>query len=78
MGRETLLPGFQDNLMGAQRGRALQFSVSLPKSEEQAEQIEGAGQETGSIKSAETSEQSLLFRVTIHDISRKRNSCFGR
>ena len=71
MGRETLLPGFQDNLMGAQRGRALQFSVSLPKSEEQAEQIEGAGQETGSIKSAETSEQSLLFRVTIHDISRK-------
>ena len=71
MGRETLLPGFQDNLMGVQRGRALQFSVSLPKSEEQAEQIEGAGQETGSIKSAETSEQSLLFRVTIHDISRK-------
>ncbi len=71
MGRETLLPGFQDNLMGAQRGRALQFSVSLPKSEEKAEQIEGAGQETGSIKSAETSEQSLLFRVTIHDISRK-------
>ena len=71
MGRETLLPGFQDNLMGAQRGRALQFSVSLPKSEEQVEQIEGAGQETGSIKSAETSEQSLLFRVTIHDISRK-------
>jgi trigger factor len=71
MGRETLLPGFQDNLMGAQRGRALQFSVSLPKPEEQAEQAEGAGQETGLIQSAEAPDQSLLFRVTIHDIARK-------
>ena len=75
MGRETLLPGFQDNLIGAQRGRALQFSVSLPKPEESAKQTEGAeqeaGQETGLIKPAETSEQSLLFRVTIHDIARK-------
>ena len=71
MGRETLLPGFQDNLMGAQRGRALQFSVSLPQPKEEAEQTEGAGEETGIIKPAETNEQSLLFRVTIHDIARK-------
>lgn len=71
MGRETLLPGFQDNLMGAQRGRALQFSVSLPKSEEKAQQTKGAEQDIGLIKTAETSEQSLVFRVTIQDIAHK-------
>lgn len=71
MGRETLLQGFQDNLLGAQRGRALQFSVPLPKSEEKAQQTEGAEQETGLLKTAETIEESLLFRVTIHDIAHK-------
>lgn len=71
MGRETLLPGFQENLMGAQRGRALQFSVPLPQSEQKSEQTKGAEQEAGHVKSAEASSQSLLFRVTIHDIARK-------
>jgi trigger factor len=61
MGRETILPGFQDNLLGAQRGRALQFSVSMPQPEGQAEQAEPAAE----------SVQPLLFRVTIHDLARK-------
>ena len=61
MGRETVLPGFQDNLLGAQRGRALQFSVSMPQPEGQAEQAEPAAE----------SVQPLLFRVTIHDLARK-------
>ncbi len=65
MGRETLLAGFQNNLMGAQRGRALQFSVSLPQSEQHS------GQTAEQAKPAEASDQSLLFRVTIHDIARK-------
>ena len=61
MGRETVLPGFQDNLLGAQRGRALQFSVSMPQPEGQAEQAEPAAE----------SVQPLLFRVTIHDLAHK-------
>ena len=58
MGRETVLPGFQDHLLGAQRGRALQFSVSMPKPEEPAEP-------------ATEPAQAVLFRVTVHDIARK-------
>lgn len=61
MGRESVLPGFQDNLLGAQRGRALQFSVSMPQPEGQAERAEPVAE----------SAQPLLFRVTIHDIARK-------
>ncbi len=58
MGRETVLPGFQDHLLGAQRGRALQFSVPMPQPEEPAEPV------------AEPA-QTVLFRVTVHDIARK-------
>ncbi len=58
MGRETVLPGFQDHLLGAQRGRALQFSVPMPRPEEPAE------------PAAEPA-QAVLFRVTVHDIARK-------
>ena len=58
MGRETVLPGFQDHLLGAQRGRALQFSVSMPQPEEPAEP-------------ATEPAQAVLFRVTVHDIARK-------
>lgn len=61
MGRESVLPGFQDNLLGAQRGRALQFSVSPPQPEGQAGQTEPAAE----------SAQPMLFRTTIHDIARK-------
>ena len=61
MGRETVLPGFQGNLLGVQRGRALQFSVSMPQPEGQAEQAEPAAE----------SVQPLLFRVTIHDLAHK-------
>ena len=58
MGRETVLPGFQDHLLGAQRGRALQFSVAMPQPEEPAEP-------------ATEPAQAVLFRVTVHDIARK-------
>lgn len=58
MGRETVLPGFQDHLLGAQRGRALQFSVPMPHPEESAEP-------------ATEPAQAVLFRVTVHDIARK-------
>ncbi len=61
MGRESVLPGFQDNLLGVERGRAIQFSVAMPQPEGQAEQTE----------SVEESTQPLLFRVIIHDIARK-------
>ena len=58
MGRETVLPGFQDHLLGVQRGRALQFSVPMPQPEEPAEP-------------APEPAQAVLFRVTVHDIARK-------
>ena len=58
MGRETVLPGFQDHLLGAQRGRALQFSVPMPQPEEPVEP-------------ATEPAQAVLFRVTVHDIARK-------
>lgn len=63
MGRETLLPGFQENLIGAQKGRSLQFSVPLPQTE---------GQPQGQIQEGvPPPQQALLFRVKIHDIARK-------
>ena len=63
MGRETLLPGFQENLIGAQKGRTLQFSVPLPQPE---------GQPEGPTPEESThNQQPLLFRVKIHDIARK-------
>ena len=58
MGRETVLPGFQDHLLGAQRSRALQFSVLMPQPEGSAEPTAESG-------------QTVLFRVTVHDIARK-------
>ena len=63
MGRETLLPGFQENLIGAQKGRSLQFSVPVPQP---AEQAPDQDQEEAILR-----RQSLLFRVKIHDIARK-------
>ena len=63
MGRETVLPGFQDHLLGAQRGRALQFSVSMPQPEEPAAEKPA--------EPATEPAQAVLFRVTVHDIARK-------
>ena len=58
MGKETLLPGFQEEIIGAQKGHRLSFSLPLPQAPQ-------AG--------ADTPPDALRadFQVTIHDIARK-------
>lgn len=58
MGRETLLPGFQEKIIGARKGHRLSFSLPLPQ-----------GPQAGT--DAPPDAQSADFQVTIHDIARK-------
>ena len=58
IGKETLLPGFQEQVVGARKGQTVEFSLSLP----QGPQEEGT--EPKDPPSAD-------FRVTIHDIAQK-------
>ena len=58
MGKESLLPGFQEQLVGIQKGQTVEFSLPLPQ----------GSQERGS------DQQEIItanFRVTIHDIAQK-------
>ena len=58
MGKEAILPGFQEKLIGAEKGQGVEFSLPLPRNP----QGEGAEQ---------SESVSANFRVTIHDIARK-------
>jgi trigger factor len=58
IGKEAIFPGFQEQLLGGQKGDTLQFSLPLP-------QREGEPVET-----PET-ERLAAFRVTIHDLAHK-------
>lgn len=58
VGKETLLPGFQEKLIGALKGHALTFSLPLL-------------QEPGADDSNVHDSPSADFRVVIHDIARK-------
>ena len=58
IGKEAIFPGFQERLVGAQKGETLQFSLPLPQRTEE------------STEAAET-ERLAAFRVTIHDLARK-------
>ena len=55
MGKETLLPGFQEEILGAQKGHRLSFSLPLPQ----------AGAD------APSDVLTADFQVTVHDIARK-------
>lgn len=55
MGRETVLPGFQEHLRGVRSGETIQFSLPLPEVDESSGQ----------------SERLVAFRVTVHDLARK-------
>jgi trigger factor len=58
IGKEAIFPGFQERLVGAQKGETLQFSLSLPQREGEPVEI------------PET-ERLAAFRVTVHDLARK-------
>lgn len=58
MGKETLLPGFQEEILGAQKGHRLSFSLPLP----QAPQAD---------TDAPSDVLTADFQVTVHDIARK-------
>ena len=58
VGKEAIFPGFQERLLGAQKGETLQFSLPLPQRAEEA----AATTET---------ERIAAFRVSIHDLARK-------
>jgi len=55
IGRETVLPGFQEQLHGAHSGETRQFSLPLPESGEPSSE----------------GERLVAFRVTVHDLARK-------
>jgi trigger factor len=55
MGRETVLPGFQEPLLSARKGQTVQFSVPLPRQDE----------------SSEEPQRLAAFRVTVRDLARK-------
>jgi trigger factor len=58
IGKEAIFPGFQERLLGAQKGETLQFSLPLPQRAEEATEV------------TET-ERIAAFRVTIHDLAKK-------
>lgn len=58
MGKETLLPGFQEEILGARKGHRLSFSLPLP----QAPQAD---------TDAPSDVLTADFQVTVHDIARK-------
>ncbi len=58
MGKESLLPGFQERLISIQKGQTVEFSLPLPQ---------GTQEEDSDQQKAGTAD----FRVTIHDIARK-------
>lgn len=58
MGKETLLPGFQEEILGARKGHRLSFSLPLP----QAPQAD---------TDAPSDFLTADFQVTVHDIARK-------
>ncbi len=55
VGKETLLPGFQEQLVGARKGQTVEFSLLLPQA--------GNAEETPPI--------TADFRVTVHDLAHK-------
>jgi trigger factor len=55
VGKETLLPGFQEQLVGARKGQTVEFSLLLPEA--------GSAEETPPI--------TADFRVTVHDLAHK-------
>ena len=55
VGKETLLPGFQEQLVGVRKGQTIEFSLLLP-------QAENAG---------DTLPITADFRVTVHDLAKK-------
>lgn len=54
-GREAVLPGFSEHLLGARKGETIQFSLPLPVSDEPSDK----------------SERLVAFRVTVHDLACK-------
>ncbi len=60
MGKESLLPGFQEQLIGIQKGQTVEFSLPLPLPQ-------GPQEENSDQQEAITAH----FRVTIHDIAKK-------
>ena len=58
MGKETLLPGFQEEIIGGQKGHRLSFSLPLPQAPQAGTDTPPDGLRAD-------------FQVTIHDIARK-------
>jgi trigger factor len=55
IGKETLLPGFQEHLLGVRKGETVQFSLPLPESSD----------------AQSGTERLAHFRVTVLDVARK-------
>ena len=55
VGKETLLPGFQEQLVGVRKGQTVEFSLPVPKAE----------------NAEETASVTADFRVTVHDLANK-------
>lgn len=55
MGKEAILPGFQEQLVGMHKGATKQFSLPLPTQPDEAE----------------APQRSATFRVTVHELARK-------
>ncbi|MBM4256417.1 MAG: trigger factor [Deltaproteobacteria bacterium] len=58
-GKDAIFPGFQERLIGAQKGETLQFSLPMPQ----------RGDEPAA--ESPTTERIVAFRVTINDLARK-------
>jgi trigger factor len=59
IGKEAIFPGFQEKLLGAQKGETLQFSLPMPQRADEPD------------PESPTTERVVAFRVTIHDLARK-------
>ena len=59
LGKESLLPGFQEQLTGVKKGQAVEFSLPLTQEPQETESAQQEAMPTAT------------FHVTIHDIAQK-------
>ena len=59
LGKESLLPGFQEQLIGVKKGQTVEFSLPLPQGPQETESAQQEALPTAT------------FHVTIHDIAQK-------